>query len=70
MYDFGSEAAIRLLNEVLADKYFGLYLQIPPPFLCPAIANRVDYLLYVQDLVHHISGPINAIDMYKPDTHV
>lgn len=50
--DFAEPAAVQLLNTALLQWQFGLaHYHIPPGYLCPAVPGRLDYLLYLQDLL-------------------
>lgn len=50
--NFAEPAAVTLLNTALLQWQFGLaHYQIPPGYLCPAVPGRLDYLLYLQDLL-------------------
>ena len=50
--NFAEPEAVTLLNTALLQWQFGLaYYQIPPGYLCPAVPGRLDYLLYLQDLL-------------------
>lgn len=50
--NFADPVAVRLLNTALLQWQFGLaYYQIPAGYLCPAVPGRLDYLLYLQDLL-------------------
>ncbi len=50
--NFADPAAVQLLNTALLQWQFGLsYYQIPPGYLCPAVPGRLDYLLYLNDLL-------------------
>lgn len=44
---FYTREANRLLAQAQAAEYFGLDLRLSPDHLCPRIANRLDYLLWV-----------------------
>lgn len=50
--DFANPAAVQLLNTALLQWQFGItHYQIPAGYLCPAVPGRLDYLLYLQDLL-------------------
>lgn len=49
--DFGNPEASYVLAEVICHHYFSLSVDIPRTNLCPAIPNRMDYLLFIEDLV-------------------
>jgi len=50
--NFGDKKAVKALNAALLKAHYGLdYWDIPEQNLCPPIPGRLDYLLYVADLV-------------------
>lgn len=50
--NFAEPAAVTLLNTALLQWQFGLvHYHVPPGYLCPAVPGRLDYLLYLQDLL-------------------
>lgn len=55
--NFADPSAVKLLNTALLQWQYGLkHYQIPEGYLCPAVPGRLDYLLYLQDLLtasHH-----------------
>ena len=57
---FESERAIRLLTTVLLKKDFDLNIDLPEHNLCPTLANRLDYLHLIEDLLE--SSGINYRD--------
>lgn len=68
-YKFDDEEAIRLLNKCLLKKDFDLDVNIPVGNLCPTVANRLDYLHLIEDLllISRIDvdmGPVCGYDMY------
>lgn len=49
---FGDKEAVKALNTGLLKTYYGLsYWDIPQNNLCPPIPGRLDYLLYISDLI-------------------
>lgn len=48
---FGDPQAVRALNRALLQAAYAVKWSIPEGFLCPPIPGRLDYLLYVADLV-------------------
>lgn len=67
--DFTSDEAVRVLNRALLKVDFNLRVYIPPTNLCPTIANRLDYLHLVEDLLDAASidyriQPVTIYDMY------
>ncbi len=49
---FANSEAVKALNTALLKSYFGIeYWNIPDNNLCPPVPGRLDYLLYVADLI-------------------
>ncbi|KAF9525107.1 hypothetical protein CPB83DRAFT_897251 [Crepidotus variabilis] len=57
--NFRDEVALRKLTEAIMFRDFGVKLKIPDDRLCPPIPNRMNYVLWIQDVVQHTLG-INA----------
>lgn len=59
---------MRELNKCLLKNDFDLDVNLPKGHLCPTVANRLDYLLLIEDLLRASgfddSVPITGIDMY------
>ncbi|BFZ61424.1 hypothetical protein YB2330_002489 [Saitoella coloradoensis] len=49
--DFQDAAALRTLTTTLLEDSFGLKVQLPRDRLCPPVPNRLDYTLWLQDLL-------------------
>ncbi|MFA5833352.1 MAG: 23S rRNA (adenine(1618)-N(6))-methyltransferase RlmF [Bacteroidota bacterium] len=50
--DFANPDAVRVLNKVLLQHFYGLsYWDIPKNYLCPPIPGRADYIHHVADLL-------------------
>ena len=49
--DFNNPVALRLLTETLFLKDFDLTISIPPKCLVPTLPSRMNYLLWVEDLL-------------------
>lgn len=50
--DFAAAEAVLALNTALLRWQFGLtYYEVPAGYLCPAVPGRLDYLLYLRDLL-------------------
>ena len=52
--------SVRVLTEVLLRRDFGLNVRIPPGVLVPTLPLRLNYLLWVQDLVEGSNGVANS----------
>ncbi|PJF19138.1 hypothetical protein PSACC_01052 [Paramicrosporidium saccamoebae] len=66
--DFTSNEAVRVLNRALLKADFNLNVDIPSVNLCPTIANRLDYLHLVEDLldaasISYRTRPVSIYDM-------
>ncbi|KAJ3054235.1 hypothetical protein HK097_002351 [Rhizophlyctis rosea] len=60
--DFKDAKALRELTYAILWADFQLRLQIPLATLCPPIPNRLDYILWLEDLIGS-SGPVRGIDI-------
>ena len=49
--DFQNPESSFALAEAICHHYFSLSIYIPRTNLCPTIPNRMDYLLFIEDLV-------------------
>lgn len=50
--DFSDAVAVKTLNKALLLSYYNIaYWDIPATYLCPPIPGRVDYILYLADLL-------------------
>jgi methyltransferase len=50
--DFKNEEALRALTTTLLQKDFGLRVEIPLNRLIPTLPLRLNYLLWIEDLMH------------------
>lgn len=53
--DFKSEDSLRVLTEVLLKHDFNLQVNIPPNKLVPTLPLRLNYILWIEDLMGHAS---------------
>lgn len=68
--DFSNPRAVKLLNQALLKLYYQLDWNLPDKYLCPPIPGRLDYLLYLSDLLgrergkqHDSKHPIRILDI-------
>ena len=64
--DFNNPVALRLLTETLFLKDFQLTVTIPPHCLVPTLPSRMNYLLWVEDLLSLLSpapAPVSGLDI-------
>lgn len=59
-FDFDNETALAELVQTQLDLYCGLRVQLCKGFLIPRLANRLDYLLWMEKL---LGGPAVGIDV-------
>ncbi|XP_059480387.1 U6 small nuclear RNA (adenine-(43)-N(6))-methyltransferase isoform X2 [Neocloeon triangulifer] len=50
--DFKDKDAVRALSKALLSRDFDLQVEIPPDTLIPALPLRLNYLLWIEDLLH------------------
>ena len=53
--DFRNEDSLRVLTEVLLKHDFNLQVNIPPDKLVPTLPLRLNYILWIEDLMGHAS---------------
>ncbi|KAL7270778.1 hypothetical protein RUND412_006500 [Rhizina undulata] len=54
--DFKDPDALRELTKSLLKHHFGLDVELPEDRLCPAVPNRLNYILWIQDLIDSTTG--------------
>ncbi|KAF8263124.1 hypothetical protein EI94DRAFT_1773028 [Lactarius quietus] len=54
--DFHDENAQRRLTQALMFRDFDIQLEIPDDKLCPPVPNRLNYVLWLQDILSHSSS--------------
>ncbi|KAG0156180.1 hypothetical protein PDIDSM_3357 [Penicillium digitatum] len=54
--DFTDPAAVRQLTTTLLQQDFHLKVEIPEDRLCPPVPNRLNYILWLQDLLDSTAG--------------
>ncbi|CRL26544.1 S-adenosyl-L-methionine dependent methyltransferase, predicted [Penicillium camemberti] len=57
--DFTDPAAIRQLTTTLLQQDFHLKVEIPEDRLCPPVPNRLNYILWLQDLLDSTAGGLH-----------
>lgn len=57
--DFTDPAAVRQLTTTLLQQDFHLNVEIPEDRLCPPVPNRLNYILWLQDLLDSTSGDLH-----------
>ncbi|KAB8298344.1 hypothetical protein EYC80_002070 [Monilinia laxa] len=66
--DFSDPKSVQQLTKSLLKRDFGLKLILPDDRLCPPVPNRLNYILWLQDLVDTSSDTYT--DSYRPDRQV
>ncbi|KAH9966325.1 hypothetical protein BGW80DRAFT_1230306 [Lactifluus volemus] len=55
--DFHDPTAQRRLTQALLFRDFNIQLEIPNDRLCPPVPNRLNYILWLQDIISHTTSP-------------
>ncbi|KAJ5585916.1 hypothetical protein N7450_005703 [Penicillium hetheringtonii] len=58
--DFNDPGAVRQLTVSLLEKDFGLEVNLPDDRLCPPVPNRLNYILWLHDLLDSTTGTSNV----------
>ncbi|OQE23258.1 hypothetical protein PENSTE_c009G05350 [Penicillium steckii] len=58
--DFNDSAAVRQLTVSLLEKDFGLEVKLPDDRLCPPVPNRLNYILWLHDVLDSTTGSSNV----------
>ncbi|KAJ5665428.1 uncharacterized protein N7477_007876 [Penicillium maclennaniae] len=66
--DFNDPASVRALTITLLKQDFRLNVELPEDRLCPPVPNRLNYILWLQDLLDSTAGTIK--EGYDPDREV
>ncbi|KAJ6086337.1 hypothetical protein N7486_010618 [Penicillium sp. IBT 16267x] len=66
--DFNDPATVRQLTISLLKRDFGLEVKLPKDRLCPAVPNRLNYILWVQDILDSTDGTVQR--EYNPNREV
>ncbi|KAI0273225.1 hypothetical protein BGY98DRAFT_1090782 [Russula aff. rugulosa BPL654] len=65
--DFHDETSQRRLTQALLHRDFDIQLEIPDNRLCPPVPNRLNYVLWLQDIVSHTYSPNLPAPVYGID---
>ncbi|KFY11431.1 hypothetical protein V491_07213 [Pseudogymnoascus sp. VKM F-3775] len=68
--DFSDPESVQQLTKSLLKRDFGLKLTLPPDRLCPAVPNRLNYLLWIQDLLDTSTPSPSLADTHDPSRTV
>lgn len=59
--DFQNKKSLRVLTETLLKHDFDLHVSIPSNNLNPAITLRMNYILWIEDLMRHSKLEMNKV---------
>ena len=59
-YDFKNREAMRVLSQTLLEHYFGLKTCIPSNKLIPTVPLRLNYILWIEDLINLLPNESNS----------
>uniref|UniRef100_A0A8D8SBV7 Methyltransferase-like protein 16 n=1 Tax=Cacopsylla melanoneura TaxID=428564 RepID=A0A8D8SBV7_9HEMI len=64
-FNFHDAEALRIFSTTLLHKDFGLTVDIPPHCLVPTLPLRLNYILWIEDLLqaNQFEGPVHGIDI-------
>lgn len=57
IFDFKNPEALKALTTTLLQKDFGLQVEIPSNRLVPTLPLRLNYLLWMEDLIRFLNKP-------------
>ncbi|KUJ16479.1 DUF890 domain protein [Mollisia scopiformis] len=66
--DFSNPESVQQLTKSLLKRDFKLKLSLPPDRLCPPVPNRLNYIIWIQNLLDTTSDSYN--DKYDPEREV
>ncbi|KAJ5108270.1 hypothetical protein N7456_004945 [Penicillium angulare] len=65
--DFNDPVTVRQLTISLLQRDFGLEVKLPEDRLCPPVPNRLNYIIWLQDLLDSTTGSIDRRNDMKKD---
>ncbi|KAI9739151.1 MAG: hypothetical protein M1834_007364 [Cirrosporium novae-zelandiae] len=66
--DFSNPEAVQQLTKSLLKRDFKIIIKLPPDRLCPPVPNRLNYILWLQDLLDTTNN--GSSDQYDPKRDV
>lgn len=67
MMDFKDKEALSMLTKILLKKDFNLDVDLPPDRLVPTVPLRLNYILWIEDLLADLSSELKSNDIYGID---